>query len=208
MGTNYYARKIPTKKRKLELCSLINTEDFHKIREEVENTFGRFELDYDRNPVGGEIHLGKMSGGWKFLWNPNIYTIRNGHMEYTNEEHTSGKFVPDPDTYFDLYPLTKEGIWNFINQPDIVIYDEYGKKQDTKEFFNTAINWTTWQGREAWDSKTYMEYARKKNPYYPIYRCNGPFIAELVKRGYKMISEDNSDFYSDGLRFSTSIEFS
>ena len=203
MGTNYYARKIPTKKRKLELCSLINTEDFHKIIEEVENTFGRFELDYDRNPVGGEIHLGKMSGGWKFLWNPNIYTIRNGHMEYTNEEHTSGKFVPDPDTYFDLYPLTKEGIWNFINQPDIVIYDEYGKKQDTKEFFDTAINWTTWQGKEAWDADSYHKAHLTER----VWSCKNEFTDLLEMEGFEL-SEYKSDFYSDGLRFSTSIEFS
>ena len=207
MGTNYYAHKIPTKKRKLELASLINTEDFDNIVEEINKTFGKFGMDCG-NSTGGIIHLGKQSAGWKFLWNPNIYTIHNGHMEYEDEEHTRGRFVPDPDTYYKLYPLTKEGIWNFINAPDIVIYDEYGEKQNKEEFFNNTINSNTWRGREAWDSKSYTEWEREKNPYWRTFRCESNLINKLIEEGYKMISEDNSDFYSDGLRFSTNTEFS
>ena len=46
----------------------------------------------------GEIHLGKRSGGWKFLFNPN---------------------------YERYYPLTKEGLMNFLKRDDVIIYTEY-----------------------------------------------------------------------------------
>lgn len=210
MGTNFYARIIPSKKRKLELASLINTEDFYKINEEIQKTFGTYGVDYDGNVTGGIVHLGKRSGGWKFLWNPNIYIIHNGHCEYFDNGNGSRtcKWIKDSNTYYYVYPLTKEGIWNFINRPNIVVYDEYNKKQDKEKFFNDAVNWTTWNGEEAWDSKTYNEWERSQNPNWITYKCSGDLIEKLISDGYKMISESNSDFYSDGLRFSTSTEFS
>jgi len=210
MGTNFVARIIPTKKRKSELCELLNQEDFYTIQEEVNKTFGHFKLDYDGNPIGGEVHLGKRSGGWKFLWNPNIYIVRHGHSEWTYNENgsRSGRWITEPNTAFYLYPLTKEGIKSFIDREDVVIYDEYGKKQDKEEFFDEAINWVTWQGREAWDSKSYTEWERNKNPNWKVYHCTGEYIDLLKSEGFEMISEDNSDFYSDGLRFATSTEFS
>lgn len=216
MGTNYYGHIIPTKKRKLELFKLINNEDFSKVTDEINKTFGRFELDYDGKPTGGVVHLGKRSAGWKFLWNPNIYLKRNGHLE-TNKNSKgsySSKWIPEPNSAFYLYPLTKKGIKNFIDREDVVIYDEYGDRQDKEEFFNTAVNWTTWidyetrKEKEAWDSKSYTEWERSKNPNWRTYKCSGEYIELLKSEGIKFISEDNSDFYSDGLRFATNNEFS
>lgn len=210
MGTNYYARIIPTKKRKLELCKLINEEDFRTIKNEIDKTFGKFELDWEGNAVGGEVHLGKCSGGWKFLWNPNVYVVKHGHIECTktSDNSHSTKWIEEPSTLFYLYPLTKNGIKNFIDREGIVIYDEYGEKQDKEYFFNMALEWTTWKGEEAWDSKTYTEWERSKNPNWRIYRYSGEIIDLLKSDGFEMISEDNSDFYSDELRFSTSNDFS
>lgn len=189
MGTNYYARVIPTKKRKLELFSLINTDKWNEILEETHKIFDNFHPYNINDPITGVIHLGKRSAGWKFLWNPNIYLIRNGYTYY-------------------VYSLNKESIWNFINRPDIEIYDEYGEKQDKKEFFDMAINWITWKGKEAWDSKSYAEYERSKNPNYKDYSSRGEYIDLLLNEGFKMASESNHDFYSDGLRFATTTEFS
>ena len=211
MGTNFYARKIPTHARKTVLCELIqHSMDFNEIEDTIRETYGSFTVNFDGHPIGGEIHLGKRSGGWKFLWNPNIYIIRHGHTEWIDNGNGSrtGKWINEPDTYYYLYPLTKEGIWNFINQDDIEVYDEYGEKQDKKEFFDMAINWTTWRDEEAWDSKTYIEYEREKNPNWVVYKCSGDYIDMLEEQGITFISEDKSDFYSDGLRFATNTEFS
>lgn len=209
MSTNYYARIIPTKERKDHLINRIENNDFDEILRTTEELYGGFRVDYDGNPIGGVVHLGKRSGGWKFLWNPNIYIIHNGYLEDINNDDGSktSQWIELPSSTFYLYPLTKDGIYNFISRPDIVIYDEYDKLQDKEEFFEEAINWTTWNGQEAWDSKTYTEYEKSKDPNWKIYKCSGEYIDMLVEKGFTFISEDKSDFYSDGLRFATNTDF-
>lgn len=202
MGTNYYCRKIPSRKRKLELCDLIrNSEDWRNIREEIHKTFDSFDILESKEFTEGQIHLGKRSGGWKFLWNPNIYIINNYHFEETLIEpgHTKYRSIKDPDTYYSIYPLTKDGIWNFINQSDIEVYDEYDEKQDKREFFNMALDWGKENGL---DGKTYHTQDNRKylNP-------EDKYIRALSKCGYT-IEFPYTDFYSDGLRFATFNEFS
>ena len=209
MGTNFYCRTIPTKQRKQELCDLINnSNDFYKIKEEINKTYDSFGLNWNGEPEGGVVHLGKRSGGWKFLWNPNIYIIHNGHTEWhdSKDGNKSGTWVTDPDTYFQLYPLTKQGIWDFINRNDAEIYDEYGEWHDKKEFYDEAINWTTWGDKEAWDSDSYDAYEKSQNPSYQSYKCSGEYINMLESKGF-ILSKNKSDFYSDGLRFATTTEF-
>ena len=83
MGTNYYARILPSKKRKDEIKKAIDDNDFNNIKRSIGKTYGSPCMDYDDTTTycGGEIHLGKRSAGWKFLWNPNWYKIPKGHME-------------------------------------------------------------------------------------------------------------------------------
>lgn len=210
MGTNYYCRKIPTKQRKAELCELINTSNnFDEIMQQISYTYGGFRLDIDNKPIGGVIHLGKRSGGWKFLWNPNVYVERHGHLESEELEpgHTKSWWIEEPDTYYHIYPLTKEGIWNFINQEDIEVFDEYGELQDKKEFFEMALHWTTWNGEEAYDGKSYEESLRKKGkPSLYLPKETDKDVQILKKCGYK-VEWPFTDFYSDELRFSTNNEF-
>ena len=172
-------------------------------------TYARFEVDYNGKPSGGEIHLGKRSGGWKFLWNPNIYIIRKGHTEWIENEDGSktGKWIVEPSEHFYLYPLTKEGIKAFIDRPNIEIYDEYGEKQNKDEFFKEALEWTTWNGKEAWDSKSYTEWeiARGERPY--ISSGSSEYINVLREEGFN-VEWPYNDFYSDGLRFATNTDFS
>lgn len=210
MGTNYYGRIIPTKKRKEELYSLIDTDDFSKIIDEIDHSYGQFKLDWEGNPTGGEVHLGKRSAGWKFLWNPNIYLVRTGHLEKTKNKDgsTTTTWIKGPNSAFYLYPLTKKGIKSFIDREDIRIFNEYDEEQDKEEFFNMAINWTTWKNEEAWDSRTYTEWELSRNPNYKEYRNTGEYIDLLINEGFKFISNSRSDFYSDGLRFATNTEFS
>ena len=200
MGTNFYALKLPTKERKKKLIELLDSKNFDEIISEVDNTFGKFEMD-GNVPVGGKIHLGKRSSGWKFLWNPNIYCIKQGHVE-------NHSWVWDPDIHFSLYPLTKVGIWNFIKNPNIIIINGYDEIQDKEKFFNMAINWTTYDGKPAWDSKSYTEWEKSQGNNYHCEKCKNDLINHLISEGYKMISESCTDFYSDNLRFSTSTDFS
>ena len=210
MGTNYYARRIPKENEINKLKTLIDSNSFDGIRKEVEVMYGRFYPLKMADEFSGYVHLGKCSGGWKFLWDPNIYIIRNGHCEYIDNGKgmTSVIFIQEPDTYYYLYQLTKDGIKGFIDRDDIEIYDEYGEKQDKEEFFTMAINWADWRGNEAWDSKTYNEFEKKKNRNWRSYVCSGEYVDMLIKEGYKMIDYDCSDFYSDGLRFATNNDFS
>lgn len=106
MGTNYYARIIPTKERKKQLYNAIETNNFRLAQTLFNEMFSSLELEWENKKIiGGMVHLGKSSGGWKFLWNPNIFVIRNSHLEDVNGKRT---YVADPDTALYTYPLTKK----------------------------------------------------------------------------------------------------
>ena len=211
MGSNFYAHIIPTKERRKELHDAIEANDFSLINKLTGEMYGSAQMNYETDKCeGGVIHLGKRSGGWKFLWDPNIYQIRNGHSEWIDnpDGSRSSRWILEPDTAYYVYPLTKEGIKAFIDRPDVEVYDEYGEKQDKEEFFKMALSWTTWKDRktnkvvEAWDSDTYY----MENPKESRLSCRNEYTDFLESLGYKL-SESKSDFYSDGLRFSTSTDF-
>ena len=195
MGTNYYARIIPSKQRKKELNDAIEANDFPLIKQLTDEMYGRLEKSYDNDELlGGEVHLGKSSCGWKFLWNPNVYVVRNGHMEDVNGER---RYIPDPDTPLYLYPLTKQGLHDFIFREDVLIYDEYDELQDKEEFWQMALK------EEGWDA---AEYEREYSKH--IYPVTGELTDLLKAEGYQFTSRSNSDFYSDGLRFAGYTDFS
>ena len=67
MGTNFYARIIPTKERKEQLKKLIDDDNFDELKALVNKTYEQPQYDSDDGTfIGGEVHLGKRSGGWKF----------------------------------------------------------------------------------------------------------------------------------------------
>lgn len=217
MGTNYYLHKIPTKERKSELCQLIDSEsNFSKIQNEINKTFGELEYDSDSGKYnGGIIHLGKRSAGWKFLWNPNIYKLYNSHIKWEEIEpgHKRGKIVEDPYSVQKFYELTKKSLKEFIDREEFEIYDEYGDKQDKEEFWEMALNWTTWvdhktgEEKEAWDGKSYELWEQEQNSKYHGYNYFTDYTSFLQELGYE-VDWPYTDFYSDGLRFSTNTKFS
>lgn len=199
MGTNYYARIIPSKKDRLELINLINNpkQEWNNIRRKFSRMYGSFDKF---SHEGGEIHLGKKSYGWKFLWNPNIYIIRNGHVKTEEIEpgHYKHTFVSEPDTPLYLYPLTKSGIKVFIDREDIRIFNEYDEEIDKEIFFKMALETEDENGKKLYDSESYA----KENKSYGEYRTEYSNFLESL--GFKL---SYSDFYSDGLRFSNTTEF-
>ena len=116
MSTNYY--RIPKQKvvreKYLELVEQISYMDIFSP-EQIYNEFRTIEKGFERwsswdNFIDGlNIHIGKRSGGWKFLWN-----FQDGKF-YTN----------------------KEELFKFIRSGRIV--DEYGELQDTEEFIKMAL---------------------------------------------------------------------
>ena len=183
MGTNFYARIIPSEKAKQELIDAINNDQYDVIEDLASELYGARN---EYSGLGSRIHLGKRSGGWKFLWNPNVVKVWDSDAcEYA---------------YNYVYPLTKDGLMKFIMRSDVEIYDEYGEKWDNWEFFNEALNWC----KDGLDSKEYQtnpKYASSRGTYYPDHERNNFWRA----LGYE---PEYYDFYSDGLRFSTSVSFS
>ena len=182
MGTNFYARIIPKESDKQALIEAINNDQSDLVEELTQKLYGTRN---EYTGQGSRIHLGKRSGGWKFLWNPNVVKVWDSDAcEYAHNY---------------VYPLTKEGIMKFVMRDDVVITDEYGEVWDNWEFFNEALNWCK-DGLDGKEYQTNPKYADNRGTYYPDTERNN-FWREL---GY---NPEYYDFYSDGLRFSTSVEF-
>lgn len=116
MGTNFYCRKIDRKYRKMfskDLSALneyillnINNPKINLL-EEV-NRFISDYCDFEK-----EIHLGKRSYGWQFLW----------------DYHNGRYFNPN------LYSIKE-----FLSQDDIIIYDEYENFYEVEQLFNDELS--------------------------------------------------------------------
>lgn len=102
MGTNFYYR-IPIKSRKIkELQNLITKNpNFDKLKDEI------YKIENKNN-----IHLGKRSYGWQFLW-----------------DYHKGEF----------YQPNLKSIKDFLSNGIGEIYDEYGQAFGVDEFFNDEI---------------------------------------------------------------------
>ena len=127
MGTNYYARIIPSKERKEHLKKLIDENKFDEIQKEVNQMYSS-TTDYND---GAEIHLGKRSGGWKFLFNPN---------------------------FEKYYPLTKEGLMNFLKRDDVIIYSEYFDLDNGKYEYTDDPDDVNKDGEYLWTPKSCISW--------------------------------------------------
>lgn len=217
MGTNFYARINPTRTRKRKIKKAIDEDDYDKIHHLINATYKKVFIDYDSEPLtvkGGIVHLGKRSGGWKFLWNPNWYRLPLMHTEKIKTGENSYRYIPVDDGFnvFKFYELNRESIKNFINRKNVTIYDEYGEIQNKEEFFDMAVNWGYDPDKPGWDSESYEQYEINRQTdamnYYQPYILRSEYIDFLGREcGFKL-TKYNADFYSDGLRFATSLEFS
>lgn len=191
MSTNYYARIIPKEEDKQKLIDAINNNQYDVIEDLASKLYGRRD---DYSGVGNVIHLGKRSSGWKFLWNPNVIKVWDSEAcDYA---------------YNYVYPLTKEGITNFVMREDVIITDEYGKQQDPKKFLEMAFSWGEPDG---YTGKTYEESHKEESNYKNYYWSKKHQRSMHSERdemwfdlGYIV---EYYDFESDGLRFATSINF-
>ncbi len=194
MGTNYYIKQKPLIDDANRLISLIEgtidnqNVNYREIKDLVDELYDK------RTPFnlyGRVIHIGKNSFGWKFLWNPNIIEIPNYDYKY------DGEIIVKSSTYDKVYELTKESIREFIMRPENILVDEYGDIQDKEEFLEWAFN------KEGLDSESYYKEYNSEVRYPETERQK-----IWKKLGFTFNSIYQHDFYSDGLRFSTSVEFS
>lgn len=180
MSTNFYARIIPTENEKQELIDAINFDIPHRVSELSLKLYGHRD---EYMGLGNIIHLGQRAAGWKFLWNANVSKV----------------YKPDIYTYdWDyVYPLTKEGITNFVMREDVEITDEDGDIISAEDFLDMAFNWCV----DGLDGKEYYTNPKHDAPtYYRDYDRE----MKWKELGY---NPEYSEFYSDGLRFSTSVSF-
>ena len=178
MGTNYYARIIPKEEDKQKLIDAINDDKGDLIEDLASELYGE-RNEYTRK--GNVIHLGKRSCGWKFLWNPNVIRYADGYLDENKQ------YVP-VYKYDYVYPLTKQGITDFVMREDVIITDEYGERQDPKEFLEMAFSWGEPDG---WTGKTYEEDPRSGPSSYRNY-----YWSDKYQRG--MHSKDDEMWFDLG----------
>ena len=194
MSTNYYLRHKPTYKQINELTDLIrstkNGEHFEEVIDMV-NKIYREPDEYDQTEDWGKLHIGKRSCGWKFQWCPNII---KKNVSYMKDDEYVSKYE-----YEYRYPLTKQGLTDFIMQDDIVVIDEYDEIQDKKEFLEMAFNWEP----NGWDSLKYN--AKYPDKYHYSFSKEQEIYKEL---GYMFCTGYQTDFFNDGLRWTIFNNFS
>lgn len=115
MGTNFYCRKINRKHRKMF------SDDLNELSQYITYNIDNTELDLvekvtefieSNSDLEEEIHLGKRSYGWQFLW-----------------DYHDGKY----------FNSNLDSIKEFLSQDDIIIYDEYGNFYEVEQLFNNEL---------------------------------------------------------------------
>jgi hypothetical protein len=123
MGTNF--NRIPTveemERRREKLIEDITKIDLTPgtiemdLRMPIEDSY-EYESPWDVFLRGANVHVGKRSGGWKFLWN----------------------------FHDNKYYSNKEELLAFIRSGRIV--NEYGEELPVEEFIEMALNWNSEDG--------------------------------------------------------------
>ena len=119
MGTNYYrvpqGHEMIKREQKLRMridaMDSVNPEKIERGFRSISVGEWDFFSPWEEFLEGTNIHLGKRSGSWKFLWNWND----------------------------SKYYKTKEELFKFIRSGRVV--DEYGKVIDQEEFIQMALSW-------------------------------------------------------------------
>ena len=127
MGTNYYLRKKISSETRQDILNSIKSKYVDFRNQITTNIYG---IDYalddfshevreciDKNII--EIHLGKRSYGYQFLWN-----------------YHGGRY----------YNANLEDIKKFISNPDYEIIDEYGRVFTAEQFLNEEIGSSLYSG--------------------------------------------------------------
>lgn len=128
MGTNFYLRKKLTSEESREIFKFIKSKYEEFDSQVIKNIYGiDYALDdfiyevkeFTRQYIN-EIHIGKRSFGWQFLW-----------------DYHGGKY----------YRASLEDIKKFLSNPDYEIVDEYGETFTFEQFFNEEVGKSLYEGK-------------------------------------------------------------
>lgn len=103
------------------------------------------------------------------------------------------KFLFNPNS-FKYYEPTMKSIDEYLRGEDILLEDEYGRKIDIDEFWDMVE-----KSKDKLDNKEYNQKYPDEMMFLYGNRCDGM---------YQQYNPNYFEFYNDGLRFSTSNEFS
>lgn len=98
MGTNYYIRRQLSQNEKYTIIQSIVNDDYEKAKIII-------------NQKDSEVHIGKRSAGWKFLWNVNKFKY----------------FHPNKESFIKFLKTYGQ------------IFDEYGREYSFEEFWNNEV---------------------------------------------------------------------
>lgn len=165
MGTNFYMKRIPTEDDIQKMSTLALEQKLVELQNYV-------------TEMNNEIHIGKRSCGWKFLFN-----------------HQDGE-------YFD--PHHQESLKAWLDDPHYKIVDEYGDEYTFEQFWKMIIDWNS-NPHNNWDDAAYAKHEREQSRWFNISTCNVEEAERIFRRfGVRPLYHD---FWLDGLRYSTSTEF-
>lgn len=97
--------------------------------------------------------------------------------------------------HFKYYDLTKESINNFLRNDEIIFFDEYGRVVNIDNFWEMVEN-----NKNKLDNMEY--YSKSESLPFMLFEESIPYD---LKDKYDV---EGYEFYSDGLRFSSSTNFS
>ena len=125
MGTNFYLRQKLSQDQRKEINKALDNGDFTKARELLPK----------------DIHIGKRSGGWKFLWDHNYFQYYKPSKESLIEWLKSGQIIDEYCDEFTFDQFWNKEIANFLYKGYDL--DKYAKEHPEEH----SIYWDV-QGRK------------------------------------------------------------
>lgn len=128
MDTNFYLRKKVSNKDKEELLSYLDSK-YAELRKQIAaNPYGlRYALDdfyyevaSDCCPYNDDIHIGRRSADWQFLW-----------------DYHKGRY----------FEANLESIKKFLSNPEYEIIDEHDKVFTLEQFLNEELAGFLYEGK-------------------------------------------------------------
>ena len=184
MSTNYYLQHRPTDTQIDDLITLVKSSKdgnhFRDIINLVHEMYDEPDEWTDTPDLFGRLHIGKSNHGWKFQWCPNIIKHNVSYID------NNGLYVSKYE-YELRYPLSKQGLTDFIMRDDIVVINEYNEVQDKEEFLQMAFSWCP----DGYDSRSYdgekksYDFSKEQEKYKSL--------------GFEFQSIYDTDFINDGL---------
>lgn len=127
MGTNFYLVKPLSIKEKQEIIDDIVNDKYNSVRDKLPE----------------EIHIGKRSGGWKFLWNANRFKYFEPNKESILEFLRSGNIYDEYGEFFTYDQFMEEEIGYYLDHGlDAKSYEE---ENNNREFSNHHSYMSSWE---------------------------------------------------------------